>query len=67
MNPHKEKGICIQIRHCNYLLGILNKTSATELDPADQKFLKDSQCGQDSSQESLVQQVLVSIYNTIWA
>ena len=48
-------------------MGILNKTAAAELDPVDQKFLKDSQCGQDGSQESLAQQVLVRIYNTIWA
>ncbi|TMW45857.1 hypothetical protein DOY81_009061 [Sarcophaga bullata] len=64
VNPRNEKGICIQIRHCNYLLGILNKTTVTELDPADQKFLKDSQCGQDSSQESLAQQVLVCCPNS---
>ncbi|XP_065371856.1 serine protease easter-like isoform X2 [Calliphora vicina] len=64
VNPRKESGICIQIKDCDYFLNILNNTSSTGLNPADTKFLRESQCGHDNSQDSVAKQVLVCCPNS---
>ncbi|XP_005185513.2 serine protease easter [Musca domestica] len=55
VNPHQESGICIKIIECNYLLNILN----TNLTDVNRKFLADSQCGVDGTQESAAKKILV--------
>ncbi|KAI8130975.1 Serine protease easter [Lucilia cuprina] len=59
VNPRQETGICIQIKDCDYFLDILNKTASNGINPTDAKFLRESQCGQDNSQDTLAKKVLV--------
>ncbi|XP_073814916.1 serine protease ea-like [Musca autumnalis] len=54
-NPNQETGICVQIIECDYLLNILNSNLTDE----NRKFLKESQCGQDGTQESAAKKILV--------
>lgn len=61
INPRQESGICIQIKDCDYFLNILNKTASQAIDPADAKFLRESQCGQDNTQDTLAKKVLVRL------
>ncbi|XP_073814914.1 serine protease ea-like [Musca autumnalis] len=54
-NPHNEKGICIQIIQCNYLLNMLQ----TNLTAENIKFLAESQCGNDGTQKSVEKRILI--------
>ncbi|XP_073814913.1 serine protease ea-like [Musca autumnalis] len=54
-NPHNEKGICMPIIQCNYLLDMMHSNATAE----NRKFLAKSQCGNDGSPASLEKRILV--------
>ncbi|XP_073819963.1 serine protease ea-like isoform X2 [Musca autumnalis] len=55
INPHQVKGICVQIRECNYLINVLTSNLTEE----SRTFLTNSQCGRDTSKHFAEEKILV--------